>query len=523
MDKKENSALNKAEEIALGKDYFIKVRQNNLDDDYINNNVNARGLDKETSSKNSGTGSVINTTIDKQNNNGINVKNGQNGAKKRPRYGGFITAIVFLSVCVLALTGVIASLYTNKNLTENTLETSYKRAFYESVTYVDNIDLNMAKTMASKDTSAEQKYLNDVVVNAELCENALSELPLKDESRFYTVKLINQVSDYSKYLVNKLIDGDSISTPEWQNYNKLRDGILNLKEVLQKITDGGEDFSFKNIDKQDNILLENLNSLENLSSTYPELIYDGPFSDGRLKKTPKGVTGAEITVETAKNMAKDYFKDYGVKDLLDSGETSSQIPCYNFTINTDLGEVYAQISKVGGKLLLFTLNNQSNLDVDSDGPTQREYSKAIDFLSSVGIKNAKPVWSQTTGGYTTVNFVSVQDGVIIYPDMVKVKMTASSGIIVGYEAYGYYMNFTKRTLPKPVLGEVSARAKINTAFDVKSARLSVIPKTASVEELCYEFSALYQGDTYYIYISAITGKQVEMFKVVNGTEGELLM
>ena len=292
---------------------------------------------------------------------------------------------------------------------------------------------------------------------------------------------------------------------------------------MQKITDGGEDFSFKNIDKQDNILLENLNSLENLSSTYPELIYDGPFSDGRLKKTPKGVTGAEITVETAKNMAKDYFKDYGVKDLLDSGETSSQIPCYNFTINTDLGEVYAQISKVGGKLLLFTLNNQSNLDVDSDGPTQREYSKAIDFLSSFGIKNAKPVWSQTTGGYTTVNFVSVQDGVIIYPDMVKVKMTASSGIIVGYEAYGYYMNFTKRTLPKPVLGEVSARAKINTAFDVKSTRLSVIPKTASVEELCYEFSALYQGDTYYIYISAITGKQVEMFKVVNGTEGELLM
>ena len=108
-------------------------------------------------------------------------------------------------------------------------------------------------------------------------------------------------------------------------------------------------------------------------------------------------------------------------------------------------------------------------------------------------------------------------------DMVKVKMTASSGIIVGYEAYGYYMNSIKRTLPKPVLGEVSARAKINTAFDVKSARLSVIPKTASVEELCYEFSALYQGDTYYIYISAITGKQVEMFKVVNGTEGELLM
>lgn len=521
MEKKTNSALNKAEEIALGKDYFIKSKQNDAASDFTADKITAQRVDdKDASSKNRGK----NVPIDSQKSSNIfDDGNRHKKDKNRPRYGGFVTAIVVLSLSILALTGVIASLYTNKNLTENTLETSYKRAFYESVTYVDNIDLNMAKTIASKDTLAEQKYLNDVVVNAELCENALSELPLRDESKFYTVKLINQVSDYSKYLVNKLIDDEVILDSEWQNYNTLRDGILNLKEAFQKITNGQEDFSFKNIDKQDNVLLKNLNSLENLSSTYPELIYDGPFSDGRLKKTPKGVTGEEITLATAQNKVKDYFKGYGVKDVKDGGETSSQIPCYSFTLNTDLGEVYAQISKTGGYLILFTLNNQQNQGANNDGLIKDEYSKAVDFLSSVGIKNVKPVWSQTTGGYTTANFVSIKDGVIIYPDMVKVKIDVLSGIVVGYEAYGYYMNNVKRSLPTPVITKDVALSKINSSFDVKSIRLSLIPKTESNEELCYEFSAIYQGDTYYIYISALSGKQVEMFKVVNGTEGELLM
>ena len=37
---------------------------------------------------------------------------------------------------------------------------------------------------------------------------------------------------------------------------------------------------------------------------YPTLIYDGPFSDGRHDAAPKGVTGAQITLEEAMERAR---------------------------------------------------------------------------------------------------------------------------------------------------------------------------------------------------------------------------
>ena len=50
-----------------------------------------------------------------------------------------------------------------------------------------------------------------------------------------------------------------------------------------------------------------------------------------------------------------------------------------------------------------------------------------------------------------------------------------------------------------------------------------MPVGDSAEKLCYEFSGELNGDTYYVYIDAISGRQVEMFKVIDSEEGSLLM
>ena len=54
-------------------------------------------------------------------------------------------------------------------------------------------------------------------------------------------------------------------------------------------------------------------------------------------------------------------------------------------------------------------------------------------------------------------------------------------------------------------------------------RLAVVPIGQTSEKLCYEIAGLYDGSTFYVYIDAISGKQVEMFKVIESTEGTLLM
>ena len=60
-------------------------------------------------------------------------------------------------------------------------------------------------------------------------------------------------------------------------------------------------------------------------------------------------------------------------------------------------------------------------------------------------------------------------------------------------------------------------------MQIKGSRLAVVPVGSSSEKLCYEFFGEVDGQTYYVYIDAINGRQVQMFKVVESTEGTLLM
>ena len=51
----------------------------------------------------------------------------------------------------------------------------------------------------------------------------------------------------------------------------------------------------------------------------------------------------------------------------------------------------------------------------------------------------------------------------------------------------------------------------------------MVPVGETSEKLCYEFTGTYDDSTFYVYIDALSGKQVQMFKVVESTEGTLLV
>ncbi|MBO5068619.1 MAG: PepSY domain-containing protein, partial [Clostridia bacterium] len=91
------------------------------------------------------------------------------------------------------------------------------------------------------------------------------------------------------------------------------------------------------------------------------------------------------------------------------------------------------------------------------------------------------------------------------------------------EANSYYTNHTERVIGSPSLTEKQAMAKVSDNIEIDSVRLALVPIGTKSEKLCYEFSGEYDGSTYYVYIDAVSGRQVEMFKVIDGTEGQLLM
>jgi germination protein YpeB len=265
---------------------------------------------------------------------------------------------------------------------------------------------------------------------------------------------------------------------------------------------------------------QKINELENLSVEYPELIYDGPFSDGQNQRELKGLKGEEIDDNKALERFNAIFGGYGVTNAENNGVTTGDMECYNIQGEIDGEVLFAQFSKKGGELVMFSFAGSCK-DVKLEQP--QALTAAEEFLATLGLSNMKAVWVNLANNLYTINFAFEVEDIIAYPDLVKVRVCAETGMVIGMEAKSYYTNHFERSVDNPKLTEMQALEKVSTNIEVESSRLAIVPVGQKSEKLCYEFSGTFDGATYYIYIDAESGRQVEMFKVIESTEGTLLM
>lgn len=446
-------------------------------------------------------------------------QNGKSAGTKR----GLVAAVITLGISTAVLGSLLA--YSNSMAAprDGALETGYRKSFYDTVVQVDNMDLNLSKALSTKDGGAMQLYLLDLAVNSELAENNLQQLPIEDQNKFYTTKIINQVGDYAKYLNKKIIKGESLSEKDYENLKNLYKANVALKDALQAaMRDMQSDFDFTEIGKnaEGNKVLQNFDELQEMSVEFPELIYDGPFSDGKDNGEIKGLSGESITSAEAESIFSENFSEYAPENIRCSGKGTGEIEtfCVEAEINGDMA--YAQISVVGGKTVMYSYAGSCN---DINYGEDYAIQKAREFIGKEIAGDIEPVWINLSNNLYTINFAPKVSGAIIYPDLIKVRVCAETGMIIGLEATGYYKNHTERVIEAPVLTTSKAREKVSGEIAVETARLAVVPTGKNSERLCYEFSGTRDGDIYYVYIDAENGRQVEMFKVIDSEEGALLM
>ena len=135
----------------------------------------------------------------------------------------------------------------------------------------------------------------------------------------------------------------------------------------------------------------------------------------------------------------------------------------------------------------------------------------------------KPSYYEITGNLLTANFVAVQDGVILYPDLIKVGVALDNGEILSLDARGYLMNHTDRAATlSPTLTREAAQASVSDVLTVKKANLCVIPSDGLTEDLCWEFSCeASDGTQVLVYVNAHTGVEEQLLILLISEDGQL--
>ena len=436
-------------------------------------------------------------------------------------YTGFIATIIALVTLSCVLTIGLINTLTSVGTYSYKLENMYQKSFSELITNVNNIEVDLSKIIASTGTSTREKLYNEVYTNCNYASSNLSNLPISYESINKTTKFINQMGGFSYYIGEKLKNNEPLTDADISSTRELYDLCKYIQSVLTDFVKS-INYNFSILANSDAVNNSTFNSMfESMQSQnikYPTLIYDGPFSESSQNSSTKGVQGEEIAKEDAERILKNAYNDK-ITNITFDGETSGLFNCYNFSFELGNASYYAQITKQGGLVLNITSYNNGTA---TKSLTLNECkSKAEDFAKSLSL-NVESVWATSLGGIAYINLTPVVANVVIYPDMIKAKVSMQSGLIIGWEATSYAHNHTERTDLTTSISIENARKSVATNLTIQTERITLIPLEYNKETVAYEFKCLLNDATYYVYIDANSGEEIQVLKVVSTTNGDLL-
>ena len=437
-----------------------------------------------------------------------------------------IVVTIILSIAVVALGILYGISMSSLNSYQATLENVYQKNFYELVDEVNNAETKLNKVLASNSASYKSKLLKEISKNAREAQTRLNMLPYSINGLSDTISFVNQVSGYTETLAKTLENGQNLSKNDEETLEKVYESIVNIKKSLNSMSkqmwEGYNitDSSLK-LDGDYNNLTSDMSNMNGEDIEYPTMIYDGPFSDSQVNKIVKGLNFGEVSMETAKSNLGKVLTGVNMDNFDFQGESKGHFTTYDFSYEDENGAyTFAQVTKKGGKLL--TLSSQ-NIYKTKKLELENAEKIALDFAKKADISNMKVVWSDVIGDDAFINLAPVIDGVIIYPDLVKVKVDLTKGNVLGFEASSYYMNHVDRKIMPTRITQSVAKAKLYSGLKVKDTRLALIPLEYDKEVLCYEFICTMNGNTYYVYINAVNGAEENILKVIQTDNGNLLL
>ncbi len=433
--------------------------------------------------------------------------------------------ITIISLVIITILGY--SLLNQKEVYAITKENEYNMAFYEVVEYVQNLKTYLAKSMISKSAEHGAEILTHVWREANLAQAYLGMLPIESQELENTEKFLNQVSEYSYSLSRKNIEGEGLTDDDIEKikemYNYSNDLSNTLNEMSVELNNGTLTWNdlMKNTEDSEISEVSTFDVVEENFHEYTGLIYDGAFSEHLTSSEKRGLTGDEIDEETAKAKAEDFIGKDNIKNIQNNGYVENgDIPVYRFEITSnDEQKIGISISKKGGHIVFLNSNREVKEEKISE---EDAISKGKEYLSSKGFENMQETYYIKQNGFITINYAYKQGDVLIYADLIKVKIALDNGEIVGLETTGYLNNHYERTIPTNKITIEEAKEKLTNKIEITGEGMAIIPTEWKTEKFCYEFKGKIDDITFIAYINAETGEEEDILIVTSLENGTLV-
>lgn len=443
-----------------------------------------------------------------------------------------VRVITFLSAAVVVM-GVLAWTGQRKAKSlELYARANTQHAFDELVTSVTELSNALEKSVYITDPALESALCTQMFGRAVTAQMAMGVLPYSSQDLEQTASFLSRVGDYACVLSRTVGAAGGYSDEELENLKSLSETAsvmaLNLQDMQSRIMAG--ELTMEEVynaapaaqqgeEGQAPLAGTAFKSIETEFPEMPTLIYDGPFSESMTSTRPLYLEGREEIDEQDAVKAAARFLDVSEDSVSLLGDCGGDIPCYCCVAYLSGGEYTVHVTKQGGEILSALCSRVAGTEKFSAGTG---LAMAADFLNRQGLEDMEESYHIVEDGVLLVNYAYAQDGVLCYPDLVKVGVALDNGALMSYDARGYISAHQERELPEAEVSRADALETLSGELKVRSYHLAVIPSDGGEERLCHEFVCQTQeGQRYILYVNAVTGAQEKILILLEDEAGTL--
>ncbi len=448
----------------------------------------------------------------------------ENRCSRRESNGGWIAAVVTLGVTTLALTTAVTLGAIDMKSTKDGMMAGYRSNTHELMGIMQNVDNDLDRVRISNTPEQQGRILTDLLVQTRLAELDLEKMPISAESDRNVTTFLNRVGKTCERMLAKLRNGESLSEADQQTLARLYEVNHEIRAEIQNLTEEMTDKDLTEyIQKGKGMLADVLERLEKMTLGENGVLNNVKEKMQGARKGQRGQNAqmpmpdergeAKIDPSKAEDLCSVYFSDYKISEFQCVGETVSQESgAYNVQGYDDNGTLlFAEIDYKTGALLRFDYYEDCSEETFDYQNSQRI---AEEFLEKIGYEDMEAVRVHGNGTNADFTFVYEDDDVLFYPDVVRVKVCRTRGIVMGMDATKYVKNHKERKEASVQISEKEAKQSLHKDLEVQSCRLCVV-QTARGERTAYEFLCSYGEEQYYIYTDANDGREISIVNLKN--------
>jgi spore germination protein len=444
-----------------------------------------------------------------------------------------LSAVLF-PVVAIALIGAVYWGYQEhqeKNSILIKAENQYQRAFHDLSYHVDQLHEQLGNTLAVNSTS--QAYHRKGLINVwritSQAQSEINQLPLTLLPFNQTEEFLSKIANFSYRTAVRDLTKEPLSDKEYETlktlYKNSEDISKDLKTMQAKVLD--DNLRWMDVElalasehtPRDNTIIDGFKTVDKKVSEYPEINWGPSVASIYQKRGMSMLSGKPSSPEDIKKAAAKFL---GIQDpsgikVVENGK-GTEYASYSATVENgeQEGRIQLDYTKRGSQLIWFM--NPRKIEKQPEASMQEAEAAAARFLKQHGYPEMKAVSYDRFDNAVNITFSSVQNGVVIYPEKLTVKVALDQAEVLGLQAVDFVYEHHKRKLAKPAIAEDEARKALNPSFETSGMQMALIHNDLDEEVLCYEFAGRINGGRYKIYINAENGTEEKIERFETGEE-----